>query len=54
MGWKDIILRALAAMLALIALALAPAAAVDEKLRIIGEDQAFVVETDDGKVTIAR
>jgi rhodanese-related sulfurtransferase len=54
MGWKDIILRALAAMLALIALALAPAAAVDEKLRIIGEDKAFVVETDDGKVTITR
>ena len=46
MGWKDMILRTLAAMLALIALAAAPAAAGDEKLRIIGENKAFVVETD--------
>ena len=48
------ILRTFAAALALIALAAAPVAAGDEKLRIIGEDKAFVVEAEGGNVTIAR
>jgi hypothetical protein len=48
------ILHTFAAALALIALAAAPMAAGEEKLRIIGRDKAFVVEAKGGNVTITR
>lgn len=46
--------RTVAAALVLVLMAFVTAMAGDEKLRIIGEDKAFVVATEDGQITITR